>query len=174
MQAYTKDPTEALPGESEVIRTAAPPSATISNEVREFLDLSPRKQMEVANKEWKAYAQEQAERHPLTQHTHAQEDTLRDAIPRGEPQHIRTPAEKPGSVVEAAENPDLKNSAYEYRAQVDRPPHGLGAVHGEGESLRGKLRVDTFGMADTLNEGEDEVRQIKENRGGRLKDKRKV
>lgn len=54
----------ARQGDSEYSRVMAPPSANVSRDVLEFIDLSPRKQQEVSQREWKAYGQKMAEKHP--------------------------------------------------------------------------------------------------------------
>lgn len=68
------------------------------------------------------------------------DEILRDAVPKGEPQNVRPPTEKPGTFVESAENAELKHSAYANSATIDPPAQGTLVPPHEDQSIRGKLR----------------------------------
>ncbi|KAI8998050.1 hypothetical protein BC832DRAFT_595317 [Gaertneriomyces semiglobifer] len=143
----------AASGDSEYLRTAIPPSSTVRHDIAEFAEASPNKQQKIADAEAHAYAEKMSERYPLTQKTHAQYESSQ-AAQSTIPQHVKSVTERSGNIIDSAENPFLHASGMAQRELVDRTGRNSQVPAHLAADRLGKMRVDTFGMADTLNQGE--------------------
>ncbi|KAJ3040189.1 hypothetical protein HDV00_011285 [Rhizophlyctis rosea] len=150
-------------------------SANLTTE--DFLDLAPNSQLRYSNdientKEDTTSAPQSSNLH---NRTHAQSDEAPSKIPSNDPAtpaNTHSESQRPNTFVDSAASPLLSQALNDgLGEQREHKPHytweksrRAGGGHGaDVESERGKLQVDTFGMADTLNDGEaaeEELREI--------------
>ncbi|KAJ3089820.1 hypothetical protein HK102_005422 [Quaeritorhiza haematococci] len=98
--------------------------------------------------------------------------TILKSLP-AEPVNIVPETSREGTIVHSAESPILHKSVEATQADRIKEPRThedqekAARFPGEADSIRGKLRVDSAGMAETLNEGEREVYDHKYHMGRR-------